>query len=457
MGFVKKGAPRYDGFVHGFKTQHHQGGALIMKFKQSDGQNQRIERITTSHLVVGIDMAKEVHVAQATNFRGIVLSSRHLSFKNTIEGFEKLQRWIDGLQQKHRLKSLIIGMEPTGHYWYNLANWLDDKGINVVLVNPATTKRNKENRDNSPSKSDPKDALVIADVVSRGYYYDYTRQATNFQRIRTIMSDREFWVTNSVRLQNRIIRWLDMRFPEYTTVFKHWTCPRSIATLKEFPSPLELKDQSTADVITRWRNHMKRAGGSTGIQKAAELISHASKSVGDTTALEDAKQDLQRLIDEYERIVDILEQIEKDIATVLDEIPIASQLRSLKGLGPIYIAAILSGAGDLKQYAHGRQLLRRAGLNLAESMSGKRKGEIVISKRGDAKLRKYLYLATLTLVGINAVFRQLHEENVQIKHMSKQQSVFKLLGKLARVLVGMVQRDESFTPEKTIHNYTQAA
>ncbi|WP_253187075.1 IS110 family transposase [Paenibacillus sp. GP183] len=47
-----------------------------------------------------------------------------------------------------------------------------NKGLNVVLVNPATTKRNKENRDNSPSKSDPKDALVIADIVCRGYYYD---------------------------------------------------------------------------------------------------------------------------------------------------------------------------------------------------------------------------------------------------------------------------------------------
>ncbi|MDF2714518.1 MAG: hypothetical protein K0R28_1443 [Paenibacillus sp.] len=37
-----------------------------MKLKQSDGQNQRIERITTSHLVIGIDMAKETHVALAT-------------------------------------------------------------------------------------------------------------------------------------------------------------------------------------------------------------------------------------------------------------------------------------------------------------------------------------------------------------------------------------------------------
>lgn len=29
-----------------------------MKFKQSEGQNQRIERITTSHLIIGTDMAK---------------------------------------------------------------------------------------------------------------------------------------------------------------------------------------------------------------------------------------------------------------------------------------------------------------------------------------------------------------------------------------------------------------
>ncbi|MDQ0886607.1 transposase [Paenibacillus sp. V4I9] len=428
-----------------------------MKFKQNDGQNQRIERISTSHLVVGIDMAKEIHVAQATNFRGIVLAKRHLSFTNDLEGFERLQRWMDELQQKHRLNTLIIGMEPTGHYWFNLANWLADKGINVVMVNPATTKRNKENRDNCPSKSDPKDALVIADVVCRGYYYEYTRQTTVFQRLRTMMSDREFWVTNSVRLQNRIIRWLDIRFPEYTSVFKDWTCKRSLATLKDLPSPLDLQSLSVSEVITSWRRHMKRAGGSTGTQKAAQLISQAKQSVGDKTALHEAKQDLRRLLEEFERIVEILEKIEKDTQALLKEIPIADQLRSIKGLGTIFIAAILSCAGDLRQYAHGRQLLRKAGLNLAERMSGKHKGQIKLSKRGDATLRKYLYLATITLVGTNPVFRQMHENNVQIKQMKKQQSLFKLLGKLARILVGIVQRGEAFLPEKATPNYAPAA
>jgi transposase len=78
---------------------------------------------------LGIDVAKETHVAQATNFRGIVLAKRHLTFKNAIEGYEKLQHWMDELQRKHRLKTVIIGMEPTGHYWWNLANsdYLRDK------------------------------------------------------------------------------------------------------------------------------------------------------------------------------------------------------------------------------------------------------------------------------------------------------------------------------------------
>ncbi|MBE1444797.1 hypothetical protein GGC63_004260 [Paenibacillus sp. OAS669] len=41
--------------------------ALTMKFKQSDRQIKRLERITTSHFVIGIgiDMVKETHVAQA--------------------------------------------------------------------------------------------------------------------------------------------------------------------------------------------------------------------------------------------------------------------------------------------------------------------------------------------------------------------------------------------------------
>ncbi|SFB22837.1 Transposase [Cohnella sp. OV330] len=67
------------------------------------------------------------------------------------------------LQETHQLNDAIIGMEPTGHYWLSLAAWLKDRNLEVVLVNPHLVKKNKENRDNTPSKSDVKDAFVIAD------------------------------------------------------------------------------------------------------------------------------------------------------------------------------------------------------------------------------------------------------------------------------------------------------
>jgi transposase len=139
--------------------------------------------------------------------------------------------------------------------------------------------------------------------------------------------------------------------------------------------------------------------------------------------------------------------------TLLGDIPIVEQLQSIHGLGTTAIATVLGCAGDLRNYSHGRQLLRRAGLNLAECTSGRHKGQIKLSKRGDSVLRKHLFLAALSLIRLNPEFQKYHEYNVKIKGMKKMASVFKVIGKLARILVGMVQRGESYRPE----HFAQAA
>uniref|UniRef100_UPI0016489424 hypothetical protein n=1 Tax=Paenibacillus cremeus TaxID=2163881 RepID=UPI0016489424 len=61
-----------------------------MKFKQNDAQNQRIEHITSNHLVVGVDIAKETQVARAVTYRGIEIG-RPCSFK----GKRQISRWIE--------------------------------------------------------------------------------------------------------------------------------------------------------------------------------------------------------------------------------------------------------------------------------------------------------------------------------------------------------------------------
>ncbi|MCM3704041.1 IS110 family transposase [Paenibacillus macerans] len=415
-----------------------------MKFTRNDKTNQRIERITMQHAIIGIDIAKEKHVAQVTNFRGIVLTRRHLTFANTLEGFEKLLSFVREVQAKHGLSSVIVGLEPTGHYWFNLAHWLQQQGIEVVLVNPVVTHRNKENRDNSPSKNDAKDALTIADAVSRGFYTEYTPQAAQFEQLKTLMSDREFWVKQATSLGNRIVRLIDIHFPEYQLVFKDWTVERSLASLRAFPLPRDLQGLSADEVIECWREQgMKRPGGVTGKAKAVQLIQAAKRSIGRTEGLEQARRELQRLLVAYDQTTSQLQEMKQEVEALLEEMPMAKQLQSIPGVGSITIAALLGFAGDLRNYTHGRQLLRRAGLNLAERTSGKYKGKIKLSKRGDSTLRKYLFLAMLTLVRENRDFKQWHEHNLN-RGMKKMASIIKLIGKLARIVIGMIQRGETY-------------
>ena len=75
-------------------------------------------------------------------------------------------------------------MEPTGHYWKPLANYLILHRITVVMVNPYHTKRAKELDDNSPTKSDKKDAFTIAKLVRDGRYYEVYMPQDVFAELR---------------------------------------------------------------------------------------------------------------------------------------------------------------------------------------------------------------------------------------------------------------------------------
>lgn len=427
-----------------------------MHLKQITRQNQRIERITESTLIVGIDIAKELHAAQAVDFRGRILSGQACSFGNDRKGFETLGQWIKRLQSTHKKDDVIIGMESTGHYWFRLADWLTQHGYDVAIVSPTTTKRNKENRDNSPSKNDPKDALVIGECVSRGYYTPYRPQDEAFRSLYVLMSNREGWVRKLTRVKNQIHRWLDLYFPEFRLVFPEVDGTRALATLREFPTPNDLLGLTSMDVIKGWGKHMQRPGGSRGQGKARGLLQYAKGSVSkDISWVDVGRHEIAYLLDEFDRIRTILDKYQTLAEQMLSDLPGAEILQSV-GLSPTLAAAVLAFSGDLRNFEHGNQLLRKAGLNLAERQSGKYKGAVKISKRGSAPLRKYFYLSVLHLLQTNPVFRSRHRFNTQNKGMAGIPSMMKLIGKLARMLVAMVQQGEHFCAQKATANQPAA-
>ena len=95
-----------------------------------------------------------------------------LSFENTRDGFERLEKWMDVARRSQAKTQIMVGMEPTGHYWMTLGQFLRDRSILVVHVNPFHVKRSKELDDNSPTKNDVKDALTIARLMKDGRYQE---------------------------------------------------------------------------------------------------------------------------------------------------------------------------------------------------------------------------------------------------------------------------------------------
>jgi len=423
-----------------------------MKFKQKDVQNQRIEKISSNHLVIGIDIAKQIHVARSVNFRGIELG-KPCKFSNNENGFKRFLEWISNLLKKYEKTCVIIGMEPTGHYWSNLAYWLIAQNLEVVVVNPYLVKKNKENRDNSPTKNDTKDALVIADMVRNGYYSELMLPTKEYKALRETMSIREFITKQRISVKNQIHRWLDLWFPEYPNVFKDWSCKTSMVTLRLFPTPAEIKILKPEEILSRWREKMKRIGT---FKTAQMLIEEAQKSIANEDGTVQAKIHLTFLLDQYEQLTLQLEDIEKQVLSLLEKIPETAQIQELKGMGPIFTAGVLAQTGKLSDYEHGNQVMRLAGLHLGEDSSGKHKGKTVITKRGRSQLRKVLYLIAMNFAKNNPEFRALHEHNVTVKKMRKKQSLLKLCGKIARILVGIVRNGERYNPER-VYVLQQAA
>ena len=137
---------------------------------KSNTQNAKIEAITEKTLVLGIDVGSEMHYARAFDYRGIEYSKKPFKFSNTEAGFVTFKEWILDLKERHEKDKVVPGMEPTGHYWFNLGKFLQDNEMKPVLVNPHHVKKSKELDDNNPTKNDRKDPKVIAGLVREGRY-----------------------------------------------------------------------------------------------------------------------------------------------------------------------------------------------------------------------------------------------------------------------------------------------
>jgi transposase len=396
-----------------------------------------------------VQIAKKVHVARATDVRGVELG-KPLTFDNTRYGFERLLTWIRSLMVDHSCDNVIFGVEPTGHYWMNLAQFLRREAIQVVLVNPLHVKKTKELEDNSPTKNDRKDARVIALLVKDGRYSVPNIPEDIYADLRVGMNERDRLSEDLKRVQGRIHNWLDRYFPEFTEVFKDWEGKSALICLHHFPCPTDIQEKTTSEIVQAWRT----GGISRGVDKSkANLLREkAVESVGLTEGLQMAHRELEILLCQYDLYQEQLDLLMNEVEGLVSQIPGTEHMMSIPGVGLVTVAGFLAEVGDLSGYDNPRQIQKLAGLNLRENSSGKHKGQTKINRRGRPKLRSLLFRGVIALLANNAEFQELHRYYTQRAQnpLKKMQSAIALSCRLIRVLFTLGRKQVPYDAVKVL-------
>ena len=413
--------------------------------------NEKINQVSENTLVIGIDTAKHKHFACAIDDRGRVLQKSFRIVQSHL-GFEGFYERLMALRTAHKKQEILVGFEPTGHYWMNLAAFLTNYGIPFVMVNPMHVNRSKELDDNLQTKNDQKDALVIARLMRDGRF-SYPRILEGVEaELRNGATLRSKIQEDLNALQNRMIRWLDRFFPEFTHVFKSFG-KMAYAVLEMTPLPSDIKGKSPEELLFLYRQveGMK----SPQLPKAKRLVEVAQNSIGLTEGLVMAKFEIATLLSQHKLMQVQLDELTIQLVELAKQMTDYDYLASVPGIGDVTIVDLLSEVGSLTQYAHPRQLIKLAGLTLRENSSGQQKGQKRISKRGRRKLRSLLFRVMMPLIQHNSAFKQLHEYYTTrtVNPLRKKQSIIVLCGKLLKVLHALCKKKTMFNEHQMMNDF----
>ncbi|MBT2756775.1 IS110 family transposase, partial [Mesobacillus foraminis] len=320
-----------------------------MDFKQ----NQKINQVTEKTLVVGIDIAKRKHFACFVDDRGRVLQ-KSFSVLQSSQGFESFYQHILTAMKEYEKTEVIVGIEPTGHYWLNLAYFLEEQSIPLAMANPMHVKRSKELDDNLPTKHDRKDALVIARLIKDGRF-SYPRILKDMEAELRVGSTFRTKLTEELgAVKNMIIRWLDRYFPEFTQVFPSFG-KMALAVLECTPFPDDLHQKQPDEVLTQYR----QVEGLKSPQrpKALRLIEVASNSIGVTKGREMARIEIATLVRRYHQLEQEIESITQHLVELIKTSVEYEWLSTVPRLGDTTIVDLLAEIGSFSHYEDPRQLI----------------------------------------------------------------------------------------------------
>lgn len=415
------------------------------KFKK----NEKLTFISDDMLILGCDIGSETHYVRAIDTRGREFSKSAFPFSNTLEGFQSAKDWAIKIAAANGKKQIVLGLEPTGHYWFCLATWMISNGISVVQVNPYAVKQTKELEDNSQLKDDTKDPKLIANLVKDGNFGMPYLPEKLYADLRRLSMFREQLNEDRIRFLNRLHREMKIYFPEYKDALGKFDGAFSLQLLKKAPFPEDILLLGNDGIRQIWHNAKLRGRG---YSRSEEILKYAKESVGMKDGADASKTAVKWFVERIIELDEQLSEIENQLNQKCKEIPHTENILEISGIGENTLSGILAEMGDISRFDDVKEIQKLSGLGLVACSSGKHKGETKISHRGRKRLRYWLFQAAKSVVAHAEEFKELHvyyttrTENP----LKKMQSLIVIACKLLRVIYTILSRGTVYDPNKML-------
>ncbi len=409
----------------------------------------KIDFIRDDMLIVGCDIGSETHYIRAINSRGKELSKKPFSFRNTEEGFQKALTWMLELAAKHDKAQIVLGLEPTGHYWIVPASWMIKNGISVVQVNPYAVKQSKEIEDNSQDKNDRKDPKVIANLVIGGNFGVPYLPENIYADLRNLSMLRDQIHEDRIRALNRLHRELTISFPEYKDAFGKIEGAFCLVLLSEAPVPDDIVKLGEEGIRKIWKEAHLKGGG---YNRAKKIYECADKSAGIRDGIAIRRTSIKWYVEQIKVMNQKLEEIEKQLETKITEIPHSDKCLEIPGIAEKTLSGILAEIGDISRFDDVKEIQKLSGLALVANSSGKHNGQSKISRRGRKRLRYWLYIAAKSVIVHTEEFKILHSYYTtrEDNPLKKMQSIIAIACKLLRVIYAILTKGVTYDPIKML-------
>jgi transposase len=414
-------------------------------------KNDKISFISEEMLIVGCDIGSETHYIRAIDLRGRELSKGAFEFSNSEGGFESAKAWMLNLVVTNGKNQIVLGLEPTGHYWFALAAWMVSKGISVVQVNPYAVKQSKEIEDNSQHKDDRKDPKIIANLVKDGNYGMPYLPTEIYADMRRLSMFRDQLVKDRIRNINRLHREMKIYFPEYMDAFGKIDGAFTLEVLQVAPIPTDIIELGADGLRNIWRAAKLRGRG---YSRADKIINYAHISIGLRDGENAGRESVKWFAMQIVKLDEQLAEIEETLHSRCMEIPHAENVLEIKGIGENILAGILSEMGDITRFDDAKEIQKLSGLGLVACSSGKHKGQTKISHRGRKRLRYWLFQAAKSAVSHADEYKQLHvyyttrAENP----LKKMQSLIVIACKILRVIYTILKTGRKYDPKRLLQD-----